>query len=200
MYAQGYFDYDSKKSGGLTVSHLRFGKDPIRSTYLLDEADFMSCSKQAYVNQYDLLTGLKDGGTFLLNCVWSEDELAQHLPAKMKRYMAEHDINFYIIDASHIAQDLGLGSRTNMIMQAAFFNLSKVLPIDDAVGYLKDSIVKSYGHKGDDIVNMNYSAVDAGLNAAKKIEIPAEWANAKDEEKDANKELPEFVKNILTKF
>ena len=197
MYAQGYFDYDSKKSGGLTVSHLRFGKDPIRSTYLLDEADFMSCSKQAYVNQYDLLTGLKDGGTFLLNCVWSEDELAQHLPAKMKRYMAEHDINFYIIDASHIAQDLGLGSRTNMIMQAAFFNLSKVLPIDDAVGYLKDSIVKSYGHKGDDIVNMNYSAVDAGLSAAKKIEIPADWANAQDDDKDGNGEVSEFVKNIL---
>ncbi|WP_297280713.1 pyruvate:ferredoxin (flavodoxin) oxidoreductase [uncultured Anaerococcus sp.] len=197
MYAQGYFDYDSKKSGGLTVSHLRFGKDPIRSTYLLDEADFMSCSKQAYVNQYDLLEGLKDGGTFLLNCVWSEEDLEKHIPARMKRYLAEHNINFYIIDASHIAQELGLGSRTNMIMQAAFFNLSQVLPIDEAVGYLKDSIVKSYGHKGDDIVNMNYSAVDAGLNAAKKIEIPAEWANAKDEEKDANKELPEFVKNIL---
>ncbi len=197
MYAQGYFDYDSKKSGGLTVSHLRFGKDPIRSTYLLDEADFMSCSKQAYVNQYDLLAGLKDGGTFLLNCVWSEDELDQHIPANMKRYMAEHDINFYIIDASHIAQDLGLGSRTNMIMQAAFFNLSQVLPIDDAVGYLKDSIVKSYGHKGDDIVNMNYSAVDAGLTAAKKIEIPAEWANAQDEAKEENGEVSEFVKNIL---
>lgn len=115
----------------------------------------------------------------------------------MKRYMAEHDINFYIIDASHIAQDLGLGSRTNMIMQAAFFNLSKVLPIDDAVGYLKDSIVKSYGHKGDDIVNMNYSAVDAGLSAAKKIEIPADWANAQDDDKDGNGEVSEFVKNIL---
>ena len=196
MYAQGYFDYDSKKSGGLTVSHLRFGKNPIQSTYLLDEADFMSCSKQAYVNQYDLLAGLKDGGTFLLNCVWDKDELDSHLPAKMKRYFAEHNIDFYIIDASHIAQEIGLGSRTNMIMQAAFFNLSKVLPIDEAVGYLKDSIVKSYGHKGDDIVNMNYAAVDAGLNAATKVEVPASWADAKDPEK-SEVEMSEFVKTIL---
>ena len=196
MYAQGYFDYDSKKSGGLTVSHLRFGKNPIQSTYLLDEADFMSCSKQAYVNQYDLLAGLKYGGTFLLNCVWDKDELDSHLPAKMKRYFAEHNIDFYIIDASHIAQEIGLGSRTNMIMQAAFFNLSKVLPIDEAVGYLKDSIVKSYGHKGDDIVNMNYAAVDAGLNAATKVEVPASWADAKDPEK-SEVEMSEFVKTIL---
>ena len=196
MYAQGYFDYDSKKSGGLTVSHLRFGKNPIQSTYLLDEADFMSCSKQAYVHQYDVLAGLKDGGTFLLNCVWDKDELDSHLPANMKRYFAEHNIDFYIIDASHIAQEIGLGSRTNMIMQAAFFNLSKVLPIDEAVGYLKDSIVKSYGHKGDDIVNMNYAAVDAGLNAATKVEVPASWADAKDPEK-AEVEMSDFVKTIL---
>ena len=196
MYAQGYFDYDSKKSGGLTVSHLRFGKSPIRSTYLLDEADFISCSKQAYVYQYDILAGLKDGGTFLLNCVWSEEELEEHLPASIKNYIAKHNINFYIIDASHIAQQLGLGSRTNMIMQAAFFKLSEVLPIDDAVKYLKDSIVKSYGHKGDDIVNMNYSAVDSGLTAAKKIEVPESWANATDPVKE-EKELPEFVKTIL---
>ena len=196
MYAQGYFDYDSKKSGGLTVSHLRFGKNPIQSTYLLDEADFMSCSKQAYVHQYDILAGLKDGGTFLLNCVWDKDELDSHLPANMKRYFAEHNIDFYIIDASHIAQEIGLGSRTNMIMQAAFFNLSKVLPIDEAVGYLKDSIVKAYGHKGDDIVNMNYAAVDAGLNAATKVEVPASWADAKDPEK-AEVEMSDFVKTIL---
>ena len=196
MYAQGYFDYDSKKSGGLTVSHLRFGKSPIRSTYLLDEADFISCSKQAYVHQYDILAGLKEGGTFLLNCVWSEEELEEHLPASIKNYIAKHNIDFYIIDASHIAQQLGLGSRTNMIMQAAFFKLSEVLPIDDAVKYLKDSIVKSYGHKGDDIVNMNYSAVDSGLTAAKKIEVPESWANATDPIKE-EKELPEFVKTIL---
>ena len=197
MYAQGYYDYDSKKSGGLTMSHLRFGKEPIRSTYLLDEADFISCSKQAYVYQYDLLKGLKDGGTFLLNTTWPEDELDSHLPADIKRYLAKHNIEFYIIDASHIAQDLGLGSRTNMIMQSAFFKLSQVLPIDEAVGYLKDSIVKSYGHKGDDIVNMNYGAVDAGLNAAKKIEVPSEWANAEDEKKEISEDLPEFIKNIV---
>ena len=197
MYAQGYFDYDSKKSGGLTMSHLRFGKEPIKSTYLLDEADFMSLSKQAYVNQYDILRGLKDNGTFLLNCTWEEDQLEEHLPAKMKRYLAKHNIDFYIIDASHIAEKIGLGSRTNMIMQAAFFNLSQVLPVDEAVGYLKDSIVKAYGHKGDDIVNMNYAAVDAGLEAAHKVEVPAEWANAEDEVKEENKDLPEFVKNIL---
>ena len=197
MYAQGYYDYDSKKSGGLTMSHLRFGKEPIRSTYLLDEADFISCSKQAYVYQYEILKGLKDGGTFLLNTTWSEEELSDHLPANIKRYIANHNINFYILDASHIAENLGLGSRTNMIMQSAFFNLSQVLPIDEAVGYLKDSIVKAYGHKGDDIVNMNYGAVDAGLNAATKVEIPAEWANAEDEKREINEDLPEFIKNIV---
>src|SRR5699024_10554461 len=154
MYAQGYFDYDSKKSGGLTVSHLRFGVEPILSTYLIDEADFISCSKQAYVHQYDLLDGIKDGGTFLLNTVWSEEELDSHLPAKLKRVIAEKNVDFYIIDASHIAQNIGLGGRTNMIMQSAFFNLTKVIPVEDAVKFLKDSIVKSYGHKGEDIVNM----------------------------------------------
>src|SRR5699024_3652233 len=145
MYVQGYFDYDSKKSGVLTVSYLRFGKDPILSTYLLDEADFISCSKQAYVFQYDLLEGLKDEGIFLLNTVWSKDELDEHLPASIKRYLAKYKINFYIIDASHIAEQIGLGSRTNMIMQSAFFNLTEVIDTDDAIKYLKDSIVKAYG-------------------------------------------------------
>ncbi|MDD7305918.1 MAG: pyruvate:ferredoxin (flavodoxin) oxidoreductase [Peptoniphilaceae bacterium] len=196
MYAQGYFDYDSKKSGGLTISHLRFGKKPIRSTYLLDEADFMSCSKPAYVHQYDLLKGLKDGGTFLLNCQWSEDELDSHLPASMKRYMYDHKINFYIIDASDIAVEIGLGSRTNMIMQSAFFNLANVIPQEEAVKHLKESIVKAYGHKGDDVVNMNYKAVDMGKDAVKKIEIPESWKDAVDEKKE-EKELPEFIKNIV---
>ncbi|MGO3018696.1 MAG: pyruvate:ferredoxin (flavodoxin) oxidoreductase [Anaerococcus sp.] len=196
MYAQGYFDYDSKKSGGLTVSHLRFGKDPIRSTYLLDEADFMSCSKPAYVNQYDLLKGLKDGGTFLLNCKWSEEELEQHLPASMKRYFYEHKINFYTIDASDIAVEIGLGSRTNMIMQSAFFNLANVIPQEEAIKHLKESIVKAYGHKGDDIVNMNYKAVDMGADAVVKIEIPESWKDAEDEKKDI-KELPEFIRDIV---
>lgn len=196
MYAQGYFDYDSKKSGGLTVSHLRFGKTPIRATYLLDEADYISCSKQAYVHQYDLLKGLKDGGTFLLNCTWEPEELESHLPANMKRYLAEHEISFYIVNASKIAQELGLGSRTNMIIQSAFFNLSGVLPIEDAVGYLKDSIVKSYGHKGDDIVQMNYAAVDAGLHSVVKIDVPVAWKDAKDEEVD-EADVPPFIRDVV---
>ena len=196
MYVQAYFDYDSKKSGGLTVSHLRFGKEPILSTYLLDEADFISCSKQAYVFNYDLLAGLKDEGIFLLNTVWSKEELENHLPGSMKRYLAKHNINFYIIDASHIAEKIGLGSRTNMIMQSAFFNLTKVIDTDDAMKYLKDSIVKTYGHKGEDIVAMNYKAVDMGASAYEKVEIPSAWLDAKDEEKK-ELDLPDFIKNIV---
>ena len=196
MYVQGYFDYDSKKSGGLTVSHLRFGNEPILSTYLLDEADFISCSKQAYVFKYDLLEGLKDEGIFLLNTVWSKEELENHLPGKMKRYLAKHNINFYIIDASHIAEKIGLGSRTNMIMQSAFFNLTKVIDTDDAMKYLKDSIVKAYGHKGEDIVAMNYQAVDMGASAYEKIDIPEAWLDAKDEDKK-ELDLPDFIKNIV---
>ncbi|MDO5047359.1 MAG: pyruvate:ferredoxin (flavodoxin) oxidoreductase [Anaerococcus sp.] len=196
MYAQGYFDYDSKKSGGLTISHLRFGKNPIKSTYLLDEADFMSLSKPAYVNQYDILKGLKDGGSFLLNCSWSDEELEEKLPAHMRRYLAEHDINFYTIDASHIAQNIGLGSRTNMIMQSAFFKISEVIDLEEAIGYLKDSIVKSYGHKGDDIVNMNYKAVDHGVESIHKVEVPESWKDAKDEAKE-ERELPEFIREIV---
>ena len=196
MYVQGYFDYDSKKSGGLTVSHLRFGNEPILSTYLLDEADFISCSKQAYVFKYDLLEGLKDEGIFLLNTVWSKEELENHLPGAMKRYLAKHNINFYIIDASHIAEKIGLGSRTNMIMQSAFFNLTKVIDTDDAMKYLKDSIVKAYGHKGEDIVAMNYQAVDMGASAYEKIEIPEAWLDAKDEDKK-ELDLPDFIKNIV---
>ncbi|MDD7543402.1 MAG: pyruvate:ferredoxin (flavodoxin) oxidoreductase [Peptoniphilaceae bacterium] len=199
MYAQGYFDYDSKKSGGLTVSHLRFGKLPIRSTYLLDEADFISCSKQAYVHQYDLLRGLKKGGTFLLNCTWTPEELDEHLPGQMKRTLAEKNIQFYLINATGIAQELGLGSRTNMIMQSAFFELSKVLPIEEAVAHLKDSIVKAYGHKGDDVVQMNYNAVDRGISALQKVEIPAEWANAKDEVVDLTG-APEFFTKVVSKM
>ena len=196
MYVQAYFDYDSKKSGGLTVSHLRFGKEPILSTYLLDEADFISVSKQAYVYKYDLLEGLKEGGTFLLNTIWSKDELDDHLPASMKNYLAKHKINFYIIDASHIAENIGLGSRTNMIMQSAFFNLTEVIDVDDAIKYLKDSIVKAYGHKGEDIVAMNYEAVDKGASAYEKIEVPESWLDAKDEEKEEVK-LPDFIQNIV---
>ena len=194
--AQGYFFYDSKKSGGLTVSHLRFGKSKIRSTYLLDEADFVSCSKQAYVHQYDLLRGLRKGGTFLLNCTWEESELEEHLPGQMKRYLAENDIQFYILNASKIAQEIGLGNRTNMIIQSAFFKLSGVLPLEEAVAHLKDSIVKAYGHKGDDVVNMNNKAVDSGINALVKVNIPAAWADAKDDTVDLSG-APDFFKNVV---
>lgn len=196
MYAQGYFSYDSKKSGGVTVSHLRFGHKPIKSTYLIDEADFISCSKQSYVHQYNVLDGLKDGGTFLLNCTWTEDELDKNLPASVKRYIAEHNINFYIINATKIAQEIGLGGRINMIMQAAFFKLSNVIPIEDAVKYLKDSIQKAYGRKGDEIVQMNYQAVDRGIDALVKVDVPESWKNAEDE-KVEEKEVPEFIKNVV---
>ncbi len=196
MYAQGYFSYDSKKSGGVTISHLRFGHKPIKSTYLIDEADFISCSKQSYVHQYDILEGLKDGGTFLLNCTWTEDELEEHLPASIKRYIAEHNINFYIINATKIAQEIGLGGRINMIMQSAFFKLSNVIPIEDAVKYLKDSIVKEYGRKGEDIVRMNYEAVDRGIDALVKVNVPESWKNAVDE-KVEEKEVPDFIKNVV---
>ncbi|RBP64446.1 pyruvate-ferredoxin/flavodoxin oxidoreductase [Alkalibaculum bacchi] len=196
MYAQGYFDYDSKKSGGVTISHLRFGKTPIRSTYLIDEADFISCSTQAYIYQYDLLKGLKKGGTFLINTIWSEEELDKHLPAYMKKYMAENDIKFYTINASAIAEEVGLGRRTNMIMQAAFFKLANVIDIDEAVKYLKDAIQKSYGSKGETIVKMNNEAVDQGVGAIKQVKIPQEWANAVDT-LDNKKAQPEFIEKVL---
>ncbi|NLV88228.1 MAG: pyruvate:ferredoxin (flavodoxin) oxidoreductase [Tissierellia bacterium] len=197
MYAQGYFSYDSKKSGGVTISHLRFGHQPIKSTYLITDADFVSCSKQSYVYQYDLLKGLKKGGTFLLNCIWNEEELDKNLPASMKRYIAENDINFYIIDATKIAKEIGLGGRINMIMQSAFFKLSEVLPIEEAVNHLKKSIVEEYGSKGEDIVKMNYEAVDKGIEALVKVNVPESWKDAKDEEVEEKKDVPEFIKNVL---
>ncbi len=196
LYAQGYFAYDSKKSGGVTISHLRFGKKPIKSTYLIDEADYIACHKPAYVNQYDLLEGLKKGGTFVLNTGWNLEELDKHLPASMKRYLAENDIKFYTIDATKIAVEIGLGNRINMIMQSAFFKLANVIPIEDAVEHLKDAIVKSYGRKGEKIVEMNYKAVEQGISALVKIEIPAAWKNAVDE-KVENSGRPEFIKRVV---
>lgn len=205
MYAQGYFSYDSKKSGGVTVSHLRFGKSPIRSTYLIDEGDFVSLSQQSYVAKYDVLTGLKKGGTFLLNTLWSKEELEANLPAKYKKYLAEKEINFYTINATSIAQELGLGNRTNMIIQSAFFKLANVIPIEDAVEYLNAAIVKSYGKKGDAIVDMNQAAVQKGITELVKVEVPEAWKNATD---DANansglavpyteEEKPDFIKNVV---
>lgn len=196
LYAQAYFAYDSKKSGGITISHLRFGKKPIKAPYLISSANFISCSNQQYVNMYDLTAGLNKGGTFLLNCTWIPEELDEKLPAKMKRYLARNEINFYTINAVAIARELGLGNRTNMIMQSAFFNLAQVIPIDEAVGYMKDQIKKAYSKKGDKIVNMNNAAVDAGIGQLVKINIPAAWADILDEVA-ATKDEPAFITDIL---
>ena len=195
MYAQAYFAYDSKKSGGITMSHLRFGKLPITSPYLINRADFISCSQQSYVFSYDLLAGLKKGGKFLLNTVWSDEELSKHLPAYMKRYIAQNEIEFYTVNAVKIAQELGLGGRFNMVMQAGFFKLANIIPIEKAVEYLKDSIVKSYGKKGQNIVDMNNGAVDQGVNALHRVEIPADWATAPDEA-EPQRDEPKFITEI----
>ena len=196
-YAQAYFAYDSKKSGGITMSHLRFGDAPIRSTYLIDEADYIACHNQSYVNQYDLLKGLKEGGVFVLNTIWSQEELEQHLPAKMKKFIADNNINFYTVNATKIAHEIGLGNRINMIMQSAFFKLAAIIPETEAVEYLKDSIKKAYGKKGEKVVNMNFEAVEAGLNALVKIDVPANWSNAEELEMAVDSDEPEFIKNIL---
>ncbi len=197
LYAQGYFAYDSKKSGGLTISHLRFGKKPIKSTYLITDADFVACHKQSYVRQYDLLKGLKKGGTFVLNCQWSPEELERELPAGIKKYLAANNIDFYTIDATSIAAEIGLGSRINMIMQAAFFKLAKVIPIDDAVKYMKEAIKKTYGKKGEKIVKMNYQAVDKGIESLRKIKILEGWKDAVEMHDTAETQEPEYIKNIL---
>lgn len=196
LYAQGYFSYDSKKSGGVTISHLRFGKKPIQSTYLIDESDFIACHNQSYVNQYDLLKGLKKGGTFVLNCKWSKEELDNHIPSTIKRYLAQNSIEFYTIDATSIASEIGLGNRINMIMQAAFFKLAKVIPLDDAVKYLKEAIDDAYGKKGEKILQMNYQAVDKGIDNLVKIEVPASWADAPEDARN-QKEVPDFIEKVL---
>lgn len=196
MYAQGYFEYDSKKSGGTTISHLRFGKTPIKSEYLVYDADFVSCNNKSYIYHYDILKGLKDGGTFVLNCPWKVEELDTHLPNQMKRFIKEHNINFYIIDAEGIAQGIGLGRRINMIMQAAFFKLANVLPVEEAIKHLKEFVVKTYGRKGEDIVNLNYQAIDKGVEGLIKVNVPANWANVEEVEEDEIKDEPEFVKRI----
>ena len=196
-YVQAYFAYDSKKSGGVTMSHLRFGDTPIRSTYLIDEADYIACHVQAYVNQYDLLKGLKKGGNFVLNTIWNEEEIERKLPAKMKRYIAENEINFYTVNATKIASEIGLGRRINMIMQSAFFKLAEIIPQEEATEYLKASIKKAYGKKGDKVVNMNYEAVEAGMNSLVKISVPESWKTATDEVKVETKEVTDFVKNIM---
>ena len=195
-YVQAYFAYDSKKSGGITMSHLRFGNTPIRSTYLIDEADYIACSQQAYVNEYDILKGLRKGGNFVLNCSWSQEELENKLSAKMKRYIAQNSIDFYTIDAVKIAAEIGLGKRVNMIMQAAFFKLANIISQEDAIVYLKKSIEKAYGKKGQDIVEMNFKAVEAGFNALVKVDVPQAWQDAVDEVV-AVTDKPDFIKNIV---
>lgn len=197
LYAQAYFDYDSKKSGGVTMSHLRFGKTPIKSTYLLDEADYIACHKPAYVYQYDVLEGLRKGGTFLLNCVWTPEELDEKLPASVKRYIAENEINFYTINAVDVAVKVGLGpTRINMVTQSAFFKLSEVIPFDKAVGLIKEAIKKTYGKKGDEIVNMNCAAVDGAIDALVKIDVPASWKDAVDEPVQDD-DTPDFIKKVV---
>lgn len=197
MYAQAYFAYDSKKSGGITISHLRFGSSPIRSPYLINKANFISCSKESYVTSYDLLAGLKPGGTFLLNTTWTEAELDEHLPAAMRRYIANNNIKFYIINAVKIAQELGLGGRFNMIMQSAFFKLANIIPLDKAVKYLKDSVVTSYGNKGQKVIDMNNGAIDKGIDpeALIEVKVPASWKDAADAPQ-VEEDVPAYVKNI----
>ncbi|NLW06449.1 MAG: pyruvate:ferredoxin (flavodoxin) oxidoreductase [Clostridia bacterium] len=195
MYAQGYFVYDSKKSGGVTVSHLRFGVKPIQSSYLIDQADLIACHNPSYIGRYDVLAGIKEGGIFLLNSSWSAEEMEKRLPADVKRTIATKKLKFYNIDAVKIAQEIGLGSRINVIMQAAFFKIANVIPSDDAVAYIKDSIEKTYGKKGEKILNMNYAAVDQGMSALEEIKYPESWANAVDEAA-VEVDEPDFVKNV----
>ena len=196
MYAQAYFDYDSKKSGGVTMSHLRFGKNPIKSPYLINQANYIGCHNQSYVNTYNVLAGIKDGGTFLLNTIWDAEGLERNLPASMKRYIAEHNINFYTLNAVKLAQEIGLGGRINMICQAAFFKLANIIPVDEAIAYLKQAVVTSYGKKGEKVVKMNHDAIDAGINALVKVEIPASWKDAVDEVKETV-EKPAFITEIV---
>ncbi|AKX95446.1 pyruvate:ferredoxin (flavodoxin) oxidoreductase [Neomoorella thermoacetica] len=197
MYAQGYFVYDSKKSGGVTISHLRFGKQPIQSAYLIDQADLIACHNPSYVGRYNLLEGIKPGGIFLLNSTWSAEEMDSRLPADMKRTIATKKLKFYNIDAVKIAQEIGLGSRINVIMQTAFFKIANVIPVDEAIKYIKDSIVKTYGKKGDKILNMNFAAVDRALEALEEIKYPASWADAVDEAAATVTEEPEFIQKVL---
>jgi pyruvate-ferredoxin/flavodoxin oxidoreductase len=195
-YCQAYFAYDSKKSGGITISHLRFGDKPIRSTYYVNTPDFVACHVPAYIDKYDMLKGLKKEGTFLFNSIWDAEETKKRLPDHMKKYMAENKIGFYIINATQIAEDLGLGTRTNTIMQAAFFKVSEVIPYPKAVDEMKHAIYKTYGRKGDEVVQMNYKAVDKGGDV-QKVEIPAEWANTKVEKKTDSRDVPDFIRNVM---
>ncbi len=194
-YAQAYFSYDSKKSGGITISHLRFGDSPIRSPYLVNTPDFVACHVPAYLGRYDMLKGLRKGGTFLLNSHWDEEETKNRLPVDVKRYMAKNDIQFYIINATAIAEEIGLGNRTNTIMQSAFFKIAEVIPYAQAIDEMKKFVVKSFGRKGEDVVRMNHLAVDKGGEVI-KVKVPAEWANLEFEAEEKAL-VPDFIKNIV---
>jgi len=196
LYAQAYFAYDSKKSGGVTISHLRFGKNPIQSTYQINTADYIACHKSSYVDMYDILDGIKPGGTFVLNCSWSVDDMEKKIPAYIRKTIAEKKLNFYTIDAVKIAQEVGLGGRINMIMQTAFFKLANIIPVEDAISYLKKEINKMFGKKGDHIVNMNVNGVDKTLDHLIKVDYPESWANATGQT-SADKDEPDFVKNVM---
>jgi pyruvate-ferredoxin/flavodoxin oxidoreductase len=195
-YCQAYFAYDSKKSGGITVSHLRFGDHQIRSPYLVNITDFVACHVPAYLGKYDMLKGLKKGGSFLFNSIWDEKESLSKLPDDMKKYLAENEIEFYIINATSIAEGIGLGNRTNSIMQSAFFKVSNVIPYEKAVEQMKKAIIKTYGRKGEDIVNMNIAAIDAGGNVT-RVQIPAEWKKIVLKQEADNRDIPEFIKKVV---
>jgi pyruvate-ferredoxin/flavodoxin oxidoreductase len=195
-YCQAYFAYDSKKSGGITVSHLRFGDHPIRSPYLVNTPDFVACHVPSYLDKYDMLKGMKQGGTFLLNSIWDNEETKRRLPDHMKKYLAANKINFYIINATKIAEELGLGNRTNTIMQAAFFKVAGVIPYEKAEYEMKKAILKTYGRKGEAVVNMNYAAIDKG-SEVHQVEIPAEWAGIVVTNEKHNGHVPEFISKVM---
>ncbi len=198
LYTQAYFVYDSKKSGGLTQSHLRFGKEPIRSSYLVNSADYVACHNLSYIDKYDLVKDLKQGGIFLLNCGWSNEDLDKRLPAEMKKMLALKKAQFYTIDATSIAKELGMGGRINTILQAAFFKLVDIIPLDEAVDYMKQAIYKSYYAKGgQNVVDINNAAVDYGISHIKRVEIPKEWANSEAVKKE-DEQVPDFIKNVVS--
>ena len=196
MYAQAYFEYDTKKSGGITRSHLRFGQKPIIGSYLVSAADFVACHNQSYITKYDIVQECKPNGFFLLNCQWNQAELEAKLPNKVKRYIAENHIQFYTLDAVKIGREIGLGNRTNTILQSAFFKLANVIPMEDAVEYMKKAIVKSYSKKGEKVLNMNFAAVDRGYQELVKVEVPAAWAELPDDTRPVDPSLPEFIRKI----
>ncbi len=202
LYAQAYFAYDSKKSGGVTISHLRFGKTPIKSTYLVNKADFVACHNQSYIDKYNIVTDIKPNGTFLLNCQWDANEVGKHLPGQVKRYIAKNNIKFYIIDGVDIAKKIGLGNRTSTVLQSAFFKLAEIIPFEDALKFMKEKALASFGKKGDDVVKMNYDAIDQGAQNVVKIDVPASWADAADTQMGMsaatgdNKSLIDYVNNI----